>query len=389
MRGIQWKSAKLGDVAAIERESIAPSSIAEGTTFVGLENIDGATGSVSPRKVGVGEIASTKFRFGPQHVLYGKLRPNLRKIARPTDDGVCSTDILPIFPSPELDRDYLFHFLRQPALVGLATMRAPEANLPRLSPRILRTFPIRFPPLPEQQRIAAILDKADAVRRKRQQTLALADQFLRSTFLDLFGDPVTNPKGWPVESFEECCEAIFKGAFDLKAASYRNEGIPFIRIADIQDRTIDLSNAVFIDEETHEKYGRSELTPGDIVFSKVGTIDRIAAIPKTIPRCNCSQNNVGARLKPDLLQVEFALALLTTSAILNQIRAGSKKAVQDKLVLSELRRLSVILPPTENQHRFTSIVEFVERQRAYQRAHLAKLDALFASLQQRAFRGEL
>ncbi len=284
-----------------------------------------------------------------------------------------------------LDLRYLFYALGQCHLED----RVITTSIPGLSRDDIYSARIPLPPLPEQRRIAAILDKADAVRRKRQHTLALADQFLRSAFLDLFGDPVTNPKGWPVESFEECCEAIFKGAFDLKAASYRNEGIPFIRIADIQDRTIDLSNAVFIDEETHEKYGRSELTPGDIVFSKVGTIDRIAAIPKTIPRCNCSQNNVGARLKPDLLQVEFALALLTTSAILNQIRAGSKKAVQDKLVLSELRRLSVILPPAENQHRFTSIVEFVERQRAYQRAHLAKLDALFASLQQRAFRGKL
>ena len=121
----------------------------------------------------------------------------------------------------------------------------------------------------------------------------------------------------------------------------------------------------------------------------MGTIDRIAAIPHTIPRCNCSQNNVGARLKPDLLHVDFTLALLTTAAILDQIRAGSKKAVQDKLVLSELRKLAVIIPPTEEQHRFAAIVESVEQQKARQRAHLDELDTLFASLQSRAFRGDL
>lgn len=292
-------------------------------------------------------------------------------------------------PGPSVDPCYFGHYFRTPYYRHIVSGLAAGANINNLRNEHLDNLQIPLPPLAEQKQIAGILDAADALRSKRRESLAQLDTLLESTFLDMFGDPVTNPMGWKVELFEECCEAIFKGAFDLKAASYQDEGIPFIRIADIRNRTIDLSKAVFINEETHEKYGRSELTPGDIVFSKVGTIDRIAAIPQTIPRCNCSQNNVGARLKPDFLQVEFALALLTTSAVLGQIRAGSKKAVQDKLVLSELRRLPVILPPAEEQRCFAAIVASVEQQKTSQRAHLAELDTLFASLQSRAFSGDL
>jgi type I restriction enzyme S subunit len=352
-----------------------------------LRGLDGPVLEDTPEKITKAGYKSCSTRLLPMGSVLFSSRAPIGLVAITGREMCTNQGFKSLIPGADVDAGYLYWCLKRQA--PRIAARSSGTTFSEISRKGMERIKIPLPPLPEQRKIAAILDKANSVRRKRRHTLDLADQFLRSAFLDMFGDPITNPKGWPVESFEECCEAIFKGAFDLKAASYRNEGIPFIRIADIQDRTIDLSNAVFIDEETHEKYGRSELTPGDIVFSKVGTIDRIAAIPKTIPRCNCSQNNVGARLKPDLLQVEFALALLTTSAILNQIRAGSKKAVQDKLVLSELRRLSVILPPAENQHRFTSIVEFVERQRAYQRAHLAKLDALFASLQQRAFRGEL
>ena len=326
-------------------------------------------------------------------VLVATVRPNLNGVALVNDAQhgmTASTGYCVLRPNEDkLDSRFLFHWVKTGVFVQRMVDVATGANYPAVSDAKVKASTIPLPPLDEQKRIAGILDAADALRAKRRESLVQLDTLLQSTFLDMFGDPVTNPMGWEVAPFQDCSETIFKGAFDLKAASYKDEGIPFIRIADIQDRTIDLSNAVFIDEETHAKYQRSELTPGDIVFSKVGTIDRIAAIPHTIPRCNCSQNNVGARLKTDLLLVEFALALLTTPSVLDQIRAGSKKAVQDKLVLSELRKLSVILPPAENQRHFAAIVESVEQQKVSQRAHLDELDTLFASLQSRAFKGEL
>ena len=121
----------LQDVAMIEREIIDASAIEDGTVYVGLENIESGGNFAGVREVGSGELASSKFAFTARHLLFGKLRPYLAKIARPTFAGICSTDILPVLPGPELDRDYLAHFLLKPETVALAHSRASGANLPR------------------------------------------------------------------------------------------------------------------------------------------------------------------------------------------------------------------------------------------------------------------
>ena len=199
MRNSEWMTVRLGDVVEIDRNGVDPARLEPSTSYVGLEHIDSNGSIMSKASVASAELRSSKFRFDSRHVLFGKLRPYLRKIARPTGDGVCSTDILPLLPSESIDRDYLFHWLRTDSVVRKATAACSGANLPRLSPEKLRAFEFRVPrSLSAQQRIAAILDKADAIRRKRRESLRLADQFLRSVFLDMFGDPVTNPKGWEV-----------------------------------------------------------------------------------------------------------------------------------------------------------------------------------------------
>jgi type I restriction enzyme, S subunit len=156
----KWTESTLGNIAEIERKSVLPNNIQNGTKYVGLEDIDGEGNISDFHEVVNGDLASNKFLFDSNHILYGKLRPYLRKIARPEFPGICSTDILPIRPSHQVDRDFLYYQLRQPYYIDLATSQSTGANLPRLSPKALAEFPIAFPPLDEQRRIAAILDNA-------------------------------------------------------------------------------------------------------------------------------------------------------------------------------------------------------------------------------------
>ena len=123
----------LRNVAQIERDIVDPSAIEDGTLYVGLENIQSGGRFVGVRPVDAGELLSSKFSFTPRHLLYGKLRPYLAKIARPEFDGICSTDILPVLPGPNLDRSYLAWLLLSPHMVAQASSRATGANLPRLS----------------------------------------------------------------------------------------------------------------------------------------------------------------------------------------------------------------------------------------------------------------
>ena len=142
-----------------------------------------------------GELASNKFQFGPNHILFGKLRPYLAKVVCPDFEGICSTDIVPIAPSNLVDKRYLLHFLRRPETIAWAASRATGVNLPRLSPKELASLEIPLPPLDQQRRIAAILDKADALHRKRKRAIELLDGLTQSIFLEMFGDPGRDPKG--------------------------------------------------------------------------------------------------------------------------------------------------------------------------------------------------
>jgi type I restriction enzyme, S subunit len=389
MSPTKWERAELSQVASIERESIAPAEIAAGTAFVGLENIDGPTGAVSLREVGSGEIASTKYRYGSQHVLYGKLRPNLRKIGRANGEGVCSTDILPILPGPEIDRDYLFHYLRHQPMVDLASIRAPAANLPRLSPRILGTFPICFPPLPEQRRIAAILDKADAVRRKRQQTLELADQVLRSAFLDMFGDPVTNPKGWPIRTLGEICTKVTDGTHNSPPVV--DAGIPYITAKHIKPFTVEFKAAPwYVAKEHHDEiYSRCDPVPGDVLYIKDGVTTGIAAVNRY--DFEFSMLSSVALLRPDTdvcLPDYLAGWLNDESAKLKLLRGMSGAAIR-RLTLAKIRDLEILLPPLKIQQEYSDLISVRERLKAHLLANRIVLDDLLGSLIQRAFRGEL
>ena len=151
------------------------------------------------------------------------------------------------------------------------------------------------------------------------------------------------------------------------------------------DRDLDLTDAVYISRETAERYKNCQLSPDDLVFCKVGTIDRIGKVPITVPICVISQNNVGVKLRRKLVHPEYALAYLTSGYALSRIRAGSKKAVQDKLVLSELRSLPFLLPPLPLQKEFARQMKEIRELEAQQSASRQRLDDLFQSMLHGAF----
>jgi type I restriction enzyme S subunit len=199
----------LNKVAKIDR-AVASEEECETLPYVGLEHIEKDTGRFAAEFEGKPEsLRATKFRFTPRHVLYGKLRPYLNKAALPNFDGVCTTEILPILPlEGKLDRTYLWAFLLTPSFVEWASANVSGANLPRISPKLLEKHEIPLPPLPEQKRIAAILAKADRLRRLRRYARELSDTYLQSVFLEMFGDPVSNPMGWEKTRLGSLCQII-------------------------------------------------------------------------------------------------------------------------------------------------------------------------------------
>lgn len=383
---MKWPTAKLGDVAEIERDGVQPENITAGTLYLGLEHIQIGGEIIAPKPVNEGELASNKFRFDQRHVLYGKLRPNLAKIARPDFDGICSTDIVPIAPGPKLDRGFLLHFLRQPEMVAYASSRTAGINLPRLSPSVLEGFELPLPPLPEQQRIADILDRAEGLRAKRRAALALLDTLPQAIFLEMFGDPLRNYRGWRLSKLGEVA-SIERGKFTPRPRndpSYYGGSYPFIQTGDISTCSGRLETWTQTLNEKGIGVSR-KFPPGTIVVAIVGaTIGATAILDVEV---YCPDSVVGIQPHPDIASAEYMERVLRFWR--PEFVERAPETARANINLETFRPLLVPLPPLPLQQQFARRVAAVEQLKASQRSSLAQLDELFASLQHRAFRGEL
>lgn len=382
----EWKTVALQDVATIEREIVEASAIRDGTLYVGLENIRSGGDFVDVREVDCGELASSKFAFTQRHVLYGKLRPYLAKIARPQFDGICSTDILPVLPGSSLDRDYLAHFLLQPDMVASANSRATGANLPRLSPRALADTKVPLPPLPEQRRIADLLDRADALRTKRRAALAQLDTLTQSIFLDMFGDPVTNPKRWPRKTFGEVCDTRLGKMLDQKRQTGEHNR-PYLRNANVQWFRFDLTSIFEMDFDDDDRE-ILRLQPDDLLICEGGEPGRAAVWQGELEECYFQKALHRARPDPGRASASYLSWFLWFLAQRKAL-TGVTSATIAHLTGEKLAVLPTMLPPLSLQREFASRLAAVTDLRKAHFAALTELDALFASLQHRAFRGEL
>ena len=385
---MSYPTVRLGTVAYLDREGVNPATISAATNYVGLEHISSDGSFANTAKVEPGDLASTKFAFSEKHVLFGKLRPYLRKTARPNFSGICSTDIIPIVPSERLSRDFLFHYLRTDQIVSRATSMSSGVNLPRISPSHLINFDIPLPPLDEQRRIAAILDQADTLRRKRRDALQTLELLRRSTFDDLFGDPVTNFKGWPVGRIADVTSTTQYGT-SSKAGAVGT--FPILRMGNITSNGAwKLDDLKFINFEQKE-IGKYTVKPGDILFNRTNSPDLVGktAVFREAKTYGFAGYLVRLRLN-EQADPEYVSAYLNSTHGKATLRGMCKSIIgMANINAKELISIPLLLPPIALQKRYAAIVSGILETERQNTAHLEELNRMFGVLQHRAFRGEL
>ncbi|MEB3422131.1 restriction endonuclease subunit S [Salipiger marinus] len=388
---MSWVTAKLSQVATIERNSIAPDAITSGTTYVGLEHISSGGASLSPVQVEAGELSSNKFAFDANTILFGKLRPYLAKVVAPSVSGVCSTDILPIRPHGNLDKKFLLHFLLSPKQVAYVANRATGANLPRLSPKELAAMEIPLPPLEEQRRIAGILNATDALRRRRREVLALLDTLPGAIFAEMFGD---------VHETYTLKEAGTDFRYGTSSKS-QDHGLPVLRIPNVVGGDVDLSEIKTVPLSAKEE-ARFALKDGDILLvrtngnqayvgrSAVFKREKVAAHEMADRTWSFASYLIRARLKEKELLPDFIQGFLSSAAGRKQLLASSKtSAGQFNINTEALGAIRVPKVAVPAQAAFVDRVAEIKNHRQQVLDHLSELENLFASLQTRAFAGEL
>ena len=239
--------------------------------------------------------------------------------------------------------------------------------------------------LKEQKRIAAILDKADGIRRKRKQAIQLADDFLRSVVLDMFGDPVTNPKGWEVCKFEDLIELVTYGL--TVRPDYIEEGIPLISAKEIRTGVLAYESAPKISKIDFDKLSeKAKPKKNDILFSKTGSIGHCALV-EADKLFAVTQN--AARIVPDHEKVYslFLLCFMKTKYFYDLANREAKGNAVKDLQLGTMKSFTVYCPPKAVQEKFISLY----RKQIDVISYFDRFgdQELFSSLSQKAFEGEL
>ena len=264
-------------------------------------------------------------------------------------------------------------------------------NISNLDHKRTLELQIPLPPLAEQKRIAGILDAADALRAKRREALAQLDTLIKSTFLDMFGDPVTNPMGWEVRELNETKSRVQIGPFGslLHKEDYIVDGVPLVNPMHIVSGQIHVGNEQTVSEQKAATLSNYRLQTGDVIMGRRGEMGRCAIVSDTEAGMLCGTGSLFIRPHSDELSSLFLARTFSSESMKRLLEGLSQGVTMPNLNRSMIEGLKVELPPLDLQRGFSAIVESIEQQKVSQRTHLADLDILFASLQSRAFRGDL
>lgn len=252
-----------------------------------------------------------------------------------------------------------------------------------LYPKDVARLRIALPPLAEQRRIAEVLDRAEALQAKRRAALAQLDSLTQSLFLDLFGDPATNPKHWPKAKLEQLC-SVDAPLVNPTREEYRN-------LLHYGPDRIERDTGGLLPAQTAED---DALISSKFLFEKTAVLyskirPNLNKVALAKERALCSADVYPVEVQSEKLTREFLWCLLRGNHFLSYAAEFSNRANIPKINRGQFLGYPAICPPIELQREFARRVTAVEKLKASQRVSLAELDALFASLQHRAFRGEL
>ena len=323
-------------------------------------------------------------------VLVSTVRPNLNGVAlvkKGYKKGTASTGYSILRSTKELDSKYLFYWVTTQTFISNMVRKSTGANYPAVSDRIIKESKIPLPPLPVQQKIAAILDTADGLKQKDKALIAKYDELSQSLFLDMFGDPVSNSKGWEINTLGEICHKITDGTH--QSPKFLSEGIPFLLVANIIDNAICYETKKYI--STGEYLQLTKSTPievGDLLYTSVGSYGK----PAIVKHDNkfCFQRHL-AHLKPNhaLVNVVFLHQMMISPLIKRQADRLARGVAQKTLNLREIKSMKAFLPPITLQNQFAERIQAIEQQKHQAQASLRKSEDLFNCLLQKAFKGEL
>ncbi|MGL5958789.1 MAG: restriction endonuclease subunit S, partial [Phocaeicola sp.] len=288
-----------------------------------------------------------------------------------------------ILPKTNVDINYLCYVLRQLDLAKYAS----GATIPHIYFKDYSKENVFLPPISKQQEIAAILDKASELVEKRKAQLAELDTLAESIFYDMFGDPVTNEKGWEKKELGKICDVgSSKRVFVEELVE---SGIPFYRGTEIGSISLEgkIKPSLFITKEHYSKLVKESGIPkiGDLLMPSICPDGRIMIVKDNEPFYFKDGRVLWIKINDSIICSFYLKALLKAlfAVQYEQIASGTTFA---ELKIFILKGLSILLPPLPLQQQFAQRIEKIEAQKQKVKAALKESEELFQRLMQDLFK---
>lgn len=306
-------------------------------------------------------------------------------------DAAINQDLKALIPrgGKRVHPNYLLHLLR--ASTPFLERRATGATVKGIRSEVLESLPVPHSEYDEQRRIADVLDKADAVRRMRNEAIGLTEELLRSVFLEMVGPGASDYSKWPVRTVESLAarapNAMRTGPFgsDLRHSEFVDEGIAVLGIDNAVQNRFAWRERRFITQAKYETLRRYTVYAGDVIVTIMGTTGRSAVVPDDIPTAITTKHLAAITLDPEKANPELvSQALFRHPEVLSQIAVANRGAIMSGLNLGLIKGLRVPVPPIGRQREFASATTRI-RGLAEKMSDGSEADVLFESLTARAF----
>jgi len=383
---------KLKDVVAENTGSRNPTKTPNDSfVYVDVAAVDNSVKAITGAKPVVGSEAPSRARklIRAGDVLVSTVRPNLNAVAMvpPELDGeVASTGFCILRATERVLPEYLYYFTRAKVFVDGLTLLVAGAMYPAVTDSQVLDQELPLPPLPEQRRIVDLLSRAEGIVRLRREAEKKTAELIPSLFLDMFGDPVTNPKGWPVATVGDVLAAADYGS--SSKASSDGAGLPMIRMGNVTYAgNLDLDNLKYVDlpAEEAERYSLQE---GDILFNRTNSKELVGKTGLWDGSCSAivASYFIRLRVQPDVMRPHYLWAFMNTAHMKRVIFDTARGAIgQSNINSKELKAFPLPVPPLPLQEQFALRCADVSGMATQQSAATIKAQSTFDALLAQAF----
>jgi len=337
-------------------------------------------------------LAETSLKLAPKgSVLVAMYGANVGRVGILGIDATTNQAVCYLVPEKDkADSRYIFHALQQklPEFIS----RSVGGAQPNINQQIIREAKIFLPPLKEQKRIAEILDHTQSLISKRKEAIALLDILTQSIFIEMFGDNSPLESKWNTVSFGDLLEVLTdyhaNGSYEiLRDNVVLKKQVDYalmVRTTDLENNNFD-DECIYIDKKAYDFLSKSKVYGGEIIINKIGSAGKVYLMPYLDRPVSLGMNAFLIRLN-NKVNTSFIYHFLTSSYGKEAIDKNVKGAVTKTITKEAIRGIKTPVPPLPLQKEFAQRVEAVEKLKATHHASLSELQALFASLQHRAFR---